>query len=114
MKPADRRRAPRTFCLLVVRYRASGDAGGEWRPASVLDLTQGGCRLRAGRPPLAETLEVRFEALLHDGAKSATIEAPSRVTWSRPLGHSAVELGLEFSSPPEGLSEILDLLGPAS
>jgi hypothetical protein len=107
-KPPERRRRFRSFCLLVVRCRAAGD---DWQPASVLDLTESGCRLRVSRQPPASTrMELRFEALLHDGVKSATIEVPARVTWCRPLQGDAAEVGAEFLAPPEGLSEILGAL----
>jgi len=107
-KPPERRRRSRSFCLLAVRCRAAGD---DWQPASVLDLTASGCRLRVTRQPQASArMELRFEALLHDGAKSATIEVPARVTWCRPLQGDAAEIGAEFLEPPEGLSEIVGAL----
>jgi hypothetical protein len=109
-KPGERRRRSRTSCLLVVRCRAAAD---DWQPASALDLTAAGCRLRVGRePPEGAPLELRFEALLHDGAKSSTIEVPARVTWRRPLPGSGAEIGVEFLASPTGLSEILGVLEP--
>ena len=107
-KPSERRRAPRSFCLLVVRCRGAAE---EWQPASALDITESGCRLRVGQQPAAGArLELRFEALLHDGAKSSTIEVPARVTWCRPLQGAAAEIGVEFLAAPTGLSQILGAL----
>jgi hypothetical protein len=107
-KPPDRRRAPRSFCLLVVRCRAAGE---DWQPASALDLTEAGCRLRLGRQrESGARLELRFEALLHDGAKSATVEVPARVSWCRPLQGEAAEIGVEFLATPSGLSQLLGAL----
>src|SRR5687768_7004315 len=106
-KRVDRRRKSRSYCLLVVRYRVRDDAAGEWRAASVLDLTERGCRLKVGEQPApGAELELRFEALLHDGVKSATIEAPARVMWCRPGAQSSSEIGVQFAAAPAGLSEI--------
>jgi hypothetical protein len=111
-EPSERRRKQRAACLLVVRFSAADDAARGLRPASVLDLNETGCRLRVSEPlATGASLLLRFEALLHDGIKSASIETPARVMWCRPLTGSSCELGAEFDAAPAGLSEILRALG---
>lgn len=113
-KGNNRRRKARFACLLVVQYRLRADSASPWRPASVLDLTDAGCRLRiaeelAGGTPLL----LRFETLLRDGVKSAQTEAPASVMWCRPHGRFSHEVGLEFAGVPAQLNEILGALESA-
>jgi len=110
-KRINRRCKARIACMLVLQFRPRDAPASPWRSASVLDLTEAGCRVRvafalAGGTPLL----LRFDALLHDGATSATLEAPARVMWCRRQGPSAYELGIEFAGAPRGLSEILGVL----
>lgn len=113
-KGSNRRRKARIACLLVVQYRLRAGAASPWRPASVLDLNDVGCRLRiaedlAGGTPLL----LRFQAMLHDGVKSAEVEAPATVMWWRPQGSFSHEVGLEFAGVPAQLNEILGALDTA-
>jgi len=110
-KTINRRRKPRSACLLVVRYRRRADETSAWLPASVLDLTDAGCRLRIDEDLAAGTpLLLRLEALLRDGVKSATVETPAAVMWCRPQDGSSYELGLELAAAPAELNEILGAL----
>lgn len=98
--------------MLGVQYSPGPGATTSWRPASVLDLTDVGCRLQiaedlAGGMPV----ELRFDALLRDGAKSASIDTRAAVMWCRPHGGFAYEVGLQFfAAPPPGLNEILNAI----
>lgn len=107
----DRRRTDRLACMLVVQYRPADAESFPWQPASVLDLTEIGCRLRIAEEFAAGTpLLLRFDALLRDGVKNATLEAAAAVAWCHPRVAASHEVGLRFGGPPAGLSEILSAL----
>jgi len=104
---ANRRITARKACLLTVRYRIAGG----WHPATALDLSEAGCRLRLGEDlPRASAVTVVFEAPLRDGATALAAEASGVVTWSRleGLSHTA---GIHFASPPAALVELLSSIG---
>jgi c-di-GMP-binding flagellar brake protein YcgR len=104
-KRSNRRRKARLACMLVVQYRVRAAL---WRAAAVLDLSDAGCRLRVDEALASGTpLLLRFDALLHDGATSTTLETAARVMWCRPQRPGFQELGLEFASGPLELNEIL-------
>jgi hypothetical protein len=104
---SNRRITSRRACLLVVRYRADSD----WRPATAMDLSPHGCRLRVGEDlSKVKTLTVLFEAPLRDGAQATSVEVEGTLTWCRLEGLS-FQAGLHFSSVPDGLLEILGVLG---
>jgi hypothetical protein len=113
-KRNNRRRKARLACMLVVQYRSLGRIASAWRPAAVLDLNEVGCRLRITEQLAAgAALMLRFDALLHDGANSATLEAAASVMWCRRQGLSCFELGLALAGAPVELSEILGVLDSA-
>ncbi|MCL4818134.1 MAG: PilZ domain-containing protein [Vicinamibacteria bacterium] len=100
----NRRLAARRSCLLGVRYRAQG---GEWRAATVTDVSSKGCRLRIGEDlERGAALELAFEAPLKDGSTSPQLEVPATVTWSRPEGLSR-HVGLEFPRERPEIEELL-------
>jgi hypothetical protein len=102
----NRRITARKACLLTVRYRANG----EWRPATAMDLSPYGCRLRVGEDiSRGGMVAVAFEAPIADGARSPTVEVPGLVMWARLEGLS-YQVGLHFDDPPHGLLEILSFL----
>jgi hypothetical protein len=102
----NRRITARRACLLTVRYRV----GGEWRPATAMDLSPYGCRLRVGEDVSRGALvDVVFEMPITDGAQNATVEVVGRAIWARLEGLSH-QVGLHFDDPPRGLLEILSLL----
>jgi len=103
----NRRISARKACLLTVRYRANG----EWRPATAMDLSPYGCRLRVGEDiTRGVTVAVVFEAPIQDGARTSAVEVPGTAIWARLEGLS-YQVGVHFDEPPPGLLEILSVLG---
>ena len=99
----NRRLTARRACLLSVRYRA----GKVWHPATAMDLSESGCRLRLGEDlPLGAAVTVAFETPLRDGANTLAAEASGVVSWSRleGLSHTA---GIQFAEPPPSLEDLL-------
>ncbi|MFI5183930.1 MAG: PilZ domain-containing protein [Vicinamibacteria bacterium] len=100
---ANRRISARRACLLTVRYRVRKS----WHPATALDLSADGCRLRLGEDLVhGSAVSVLFEAPLRDGATALSAEAVGTVTWSRldGLSHAA---GIQFAAAPSALHELL-------
>ncbi len=103
---SNRRITSRRACLLVVRYRADSD----WRPATAMDLSPHGCRLRVGEDlSKVKTVTVLFEAPLRDGARVTAVKVPGTLMWCRLEGLS-FQAGLHFGDAPDGLLEILGAL----
>jgi len=104
---ANRRITARRACLLVVRYRAQQT----WHPASALDLSAAGCRLRLGEDlPRGTAITVGFETPLRDGATALSAEASGVVTWSRLEGLSRT-VGIQFADAPSALHDLLESIG---
>ena len=104
---ANRRITARRACLLTVRYRAAQ----AWHPATALDLSEAGCRLRLGEDlPRAASVTVLFEAPIRDGATALSAEADGVVTWSRLEGLSHT-VGIHFAEAPAALRELLESIG---
>lgn len=102
----NRRVTARRACRLTVRYRVAGD----WHPATAMDLSAKGCRLRVGESLVrGGRLSVLFEVPLRDGASIPAVEVPAGVIWSRAEGISH-QVGLVFEASPEGLNEVLAAL----
>ena len=102
----NRRITARKACLLTVRYRW----GGEWRPATAMDLSPYGCRLRVGEDiTRGAEVAVAFEIPIEDGARNASVEVPGRAIWARLEGLS-YQIGVHFEDSPMGLLEILSVL----
>lgn len=103
---SNRRITSRRACLLVVRYRAES----EWRPATAMDISPHGCRLRVGEDlGKGKKVTVIFEAPLRDGAQATGVEVPGSVQWSRLEGLS-YQAGVHFAGSPEGLIDVLEAL----
>jgi len=103
----NRRLTARKACRLTVHYW-SQDA---WHPATAMDLSPNGCRLRLGEDLLRGSgVNVQFEAPLRDGAMALSVEVPGRVMWSRLEGLS-YQVGIHFVKPPAGLDNILSAIG---
>jgi hypothetical protein len=103
----NRRLSARRACLLTVRYRVDK----QWHPATVLNLSGQGCRLRLGEDlPRATELSVLFETPLRDGATTASAEVRGSVSWSRPEGLSH-QVGIQFSSDSGPVEELLASIG---
>jgi len=103
---SNRRITARKACLLTVRYQANGD----WRPATAMDLSPYGCRLRVGEDvPRGAAVAVVFETPLRGGAKGAAVQVPGRAIWGRLEGLS-YQVGVHFEDSPPALLEVLALL----
>jgi len=104
--PSNRRITARKACLLTVRYKAS--AG--WRPATAMDLSPYGCRLRVGEDVArGSEVAVIFETPKSEGARGPAVEVPGLAIWGRLEGLS-YQVGVHFEDPPAGLLEILAAL----
>jgi hypothetical protein len=102
----NRRITARKACLLTVRYRVNGD----WRPATAMDLSPYGCRLRVGEDiARGAAVAVVFETPGFDGARSTSVEVPGRAIWGRLEGLS-YQVGVHFEVSPDGLLEVLSVL----
>jgi hypothetical protein len=96
----------RRACRLTVRYSAAGD----WHPATAMDLSTLGCRLRVGESlDRGRRLLVAFEVPLRDGARMPSVEVRADVIWSRVEGLSH-QVGLVFDESPLALQELLAAL----
>jgi hypothetical protein len=103
----NRRLQARHACRLSVRYRNKKD----WRPASAMDLSAEGCRLRLGEDlQRGSELTVLLERLVSDGAEGLSVEVTGVVMWSRLEGLSH-QAGIQFRDQPEGLHDIIHALG---
>lgn len=103
---SNRRITARKACLLTVRYKANGD----WRPATAMDISPYGCRLRVGEDvPRGIDVAVVFETPIRDGARAAQVEVPGRSIWARLEGLS-YQVGVHFEDSPEGLAGVLAAL----
>jgi hypothetical protein len=96
----DRRASTRRACLIGARYRvASG-----WHPATLVDLSARGCRLRIGED-LARNAPVRVELSAPRGA--LPVELGGIVVWCRLEGLSH-QAGVHFDDAPDDLMGLLD------
>ena len=101
---SNRRLTARRACKLTVRYRAVDG----WHPATAMDLSHKGCRLRLGEDLARGTaLTVAFETPEGDkGGAPIEVEVEGAVIWSRREGLSH-QAGIHFAEPPPALSAIL-------
>ncbi len=98
---SDRRLASRVACHLVVRYRTKGD----FRPATALDLSSRGCRLRLGEDlARGQTLIVAVEQ--PPGPAASRVEMRGTIVWCRPEGLSH-QVGVAFTDTPDALLAII-------
>jgi hypothetical protein len=99
---SNRRLTARRACKLTVKYRC----GEGWHPATAMDLSHKGCRLRLGED-LSRGGEVMvvFETPEPDGG-GVEVEIAGQVIWSRREGLSH-QAGIHFADPPPALSTIL-------
>lgn len=99
----ERRITSRLACHISVRY----NSGPSWHPATVVDLSRHGCRLRIGED-LARGLPVvlTFERTTKD-QETLQVEVPGKVIWSRLEGLSH-QAGVQFTGAAEQVERILD------
>jgi hypothetical protein len=103
---ANRRLSARVACRLTVAY----NAGTEWHPATGMDLSSHGCRLRLGEDlRRGSTLKVRIEHPAPQGDQLSA-EAEGTVIWSRLEGLS-YQVGIHFTSEEPAIDNILAVLG---
>lgn len=103
----NRRLQARHACRLNVRYRNKKD----WHPATAMDLSEEGCRLRLGEDlERGSELSVLLERLVSDGADGLSVEVKGVVMWSRLEGLSH-QAGIQFRGQPDGLHDIISALG---
>ena len=104
---SNRRLTARVACHLTVSYRA----GRDWHPASALDLSQRGCRLRLGEGlQRGGAVTVRLQAPEGDGETPQGAQVQGNVIWSRHEGLS-YQIGIQFDGEPAELHAILQKLG---
>ena len=102
----NRRLTARKACLLGVRYRSTGD----WHPATCMDLSREGCRLRLGEDlPRGSNVTLLFESPLADGARTVTVEVAGTVTWGRLEGLS-YQAGVHFAPAPNAIADLFDAI----
>ncbi len=103
----NRRLTARITCHLTVSYRTNRD----WRPATAMDLSPNGCRLRLGEDlHRAVVVFVRFAT---PAATGLEFEVSGPVIWSRREGLSH-QVGIQFSEEPAGLHAVLEALTPVA
>lgn len=99
----NRRLTARHACHLTVRYRL----GPDWHPATAMDLSMRGCRLRLGEDlPREAAVVVGFESRPADG-RTIEVEVAGAVMWSRREGLS-FQSGIHFQDTPDELELILN------
>ncbi len=102
----NRRLTARKACLLTVRYKTAKD----WHPATCMDLSRDGCRLRLGEDlPRGSSVILLFEAPLADGARSPSVEVTGTVTWARLEGLS-FQTGLHFAAESNSIGDIVNAI----
>ena len=105
IKRPNRRITARIACRLSVSYAATP---GEWRPATAMDLSRLGCRLRTGEDlPRDKKVAVRVEFRMAD-EPVLTVDGVGKVMWTRLEGLS-YQTGIQFDSEPVGLSDLLGI-----
>jgi hypothetical protein len=96
----DRRASTRRACLVGARYRVA--AG--WHPATLVDLSARGCRLRIGED-LARNAAVKVQ--LSAPSAESPVELSGVVVWCRLEGLSH-QAGVHFDDAPSDLMDLLD------
>lgn len=105
---ANRRLTARRACHLQAAYRP---ADGLWHPATAMDVSPRGCRLRVGQElGRGVTVAVRFTAASRVDTRPRQVEVPGQVIWSRLEGLS-FQAGLHF---PTELAELAEMLADLS
>jgi len=97
----DRRASTRRACLVGARYRVATG----WHPATLVDLSARGCRLRIGED-LARNAVVKVE-LSAKAAVGTPVELSGTVVWCRLEGLSH-QAGVHFDEAPPDLMTLLD------
>jgi hypothetical protein len=100
----NRRLTARHACHFTVRYRLAAD----WHPATAMDLSLRGCRLRLGEDlARGATVAVAFESPPTSEGRTLEVEVRGLVIWSRREGLSH-QAGIHFNDAPDQLEHILN------
>jgi hypothetical protein len=100
---ANRRLSARVACRLAMSYKL----GADWHPATGMDLSNTGCRLRLGEDLPRGGVQVRIEQVMGDERRRAELEG--QVIWTRLEGLS-YQAGIQFTNDDATLHLILDSL----
>ena len=104
----NRRLTARRACQLQASYRAEN----AWHPATAMDVSRNGCRLRLGEE-LHRALRVTVRFSLPsppDNGSPLSAEVKGDVIWSRLEGLS-FQAGIHFPDDSPSLLELLAMLG---
>ena len=100
----NRRLTARRACHLHSAYR---QGAGSWHPATAMDVSPRGCRLRLGEElDRARSVQLRFTAPAGVDVTPRQVEVPGEVVWSRLEGLS-FQAGLHFPTESAELAELL-------
>ena len=100
----NRRLTARHACHFTARYRL----GADWHPATAMDLSLRGCRLRLGEDlARGADVTVALEAPRTPEGRSHEVEVVGQVIWSRREGLS-YQVGIHFGDAPVSLEQILN------
>jgi hypothetical protein len=100
----NRRLTARHACHFTVRYRPAND----WHPATAMDLSLRGCRLRLGEDLARNSgVTVAFESPPAADGSTMEVEVAGTVIWCRREGLS-YQAGIHFTDAPDALEHILN------
>jgi hypothetical protein len=103
---ANRRLASRKSCQLAVQYLSKG----HWHPATAVDLSRIGCRLRLGETLVRTArLTVAIDCSCDDNGAPLHAEVEGHVVWTRLEGLS-YQCGIQFDKDVPELQAIVDIL----
>jgi hypothetical protein len=100
----NRRLLARWACQLQARYLFKE----HWHPATAMDVSRLGCRLRLGEPlARGARVKVSFECAAKAGAEPIRVEADGSVVWSRLEGLS-FQCGIHFSTEVDAVEQFYE------
>ena len=103
----NRRLAARRTCHLVASYEVKGRS----HPATAMDLSSRGCRLRLGeRLARGTRVSIALECAPDKGAEPFRFETQGTVVWSRLEGLSH-QCGIHFLAESEEVERFFELEG---
>jgi hypothetical protein len=103
----NRRLAARRTCQLLASYQVKGHS----HPATAMDLSRRGCRLRLGEQLARGTrVGVVLECASPDGGTAMRLEAEGAVVWSRLEGLS-YQCGIHFLEERDEVEAFFELKG---
>jgi hypothetical protein len=102
----NRRLAARRACHLVASYQFKGHS----HPATAMDLSRRGCRLRLGEQlPRGTRVSIVLECAPADCGEPLRLEAEGSVVWSRLEGLS-YQCGIHFLAERDEVEAFFDLM----